>query len=141
MASLPNLTNAPFEAAVKITNAMGTTVQAVYLAPVLNTANQTAGGAKITRLTAITDDTATAAMHVQISKLVGGVSYPVGDPIAVPVATAKGALNSNAVDLLTALYGVGGAMNMGAGVTLQAQLSVAVASGKTVTILAEGATF
>jgi hypothetical protein len=141
MASLPNLTNAPLEGPLKITNAMGTTVQTVYLAPVLSTANQTAGGAKITRLTAITDDTTTADMHVQISKLIGGVSYPVGNPVKIDPATPKGTLNSNAVDLLTALYGVGGAMNMGAGVTLQAQLSAAVASGKTVTILAEGATF
>jgi hypothetical protein len=148
MAANPNLTNIPVESAVQITNAMGTTAQTVYTGPAVGSTQGSgaalvtfAGGAKITRLTTITNDTSTANVYVQISKVLGGVSIPIGDPILIPVATAKGALNSNMVDLLTAIYGAGAAMNLGPGVALQAALSVAVASGKTITILAEGAAF
>lgn len=139
MAQTANLTATPIEAAAVITNALGTAVQTVYTAPAASSTGT--GGAKITRLTAITNDTTTASVYVQISKLIGGVSTPVGDPVAVPVATAKGTFNSNAVDLLTELYGAAAAMNLGPGTVLQAALSVAPAAGKTITVLAEGATF
>jgi len=141
MSSTPNLTNLPFEAGVIITNALGVAVQTVYTGP--SVGGNYAGGAKITKMTAVSNDTS-QVIYVQIYKIVGGIQIAVGDPVAVPMATAKGSFNSATADLLAALYASGvsaGAMNIGAGTVLQAQLSVAPASGKTVTVSVEGAAF
>lgn len=147
MSASPNFTNTPVDAVLNMTAAMGTAVQALYVSPTVGQTQPSgtgtitfAGGAKITRLYAINRDTATASVYLQVSKLVGGISSPIGDPIAIPVATAKGAINSNAVDLLTALYGPGGAMNLAPGTTLQVALSVAIGAAG-LSVVAEGAAF
>jgi hypothetical protein len=140
----PNLPNGGVvDAGVIITDSIGTTATTIFTVPSANSSGSpaTLGGSKFGKFVAVSTDT-TQSFYVQISKVIGGVAYPEDDPVYIPAATAKGTFNTATVDLLTVLYGEGVSMNLAPGTALQAQLSAAPASGKTVAfLLTNGANF
>lgn len=134
MASTPNLTHAPIDAATQLTNASSVSVPAtLYTAP---TTGESTGGAKVGFFRATSTDT-TQAINLLIYKTISGIDYLLGY-VAVPMAAS--AATPATVDILAALWG-GLACNVGPGVVLKVMPAVAPASGKIVNVTVEGATF
>lgn len=134
MASTPNVTNAPIDAAVQLTSAVSTTVPtAVYTAPAATSTST--GGAKIGVFRAISNDTA-KSFNLSIYKTIASVDHLLG---VVTVGVAASAVSPSIVDILSLIRGT--AMNLGAGTALKVMPDAVPTSGKVIEIEIEGATF
>jgi hypothetical protein len=94
------------------------------------------GGYKVARLVALSNDPS-LSNYIQLSKSVGGVSFPIFTPIAINLASTFGSFAYSFVDLLAA-FNNSVPYNVAPGTILQVQLSVAPTSGKFIWVLADG---
>jgi len=128
MAQKPAFPAVPVEFGVKLQNADGTSVKDFIASP--------AGGAMIGVIRAASDDT--AAVTLQFKRAISGEDYVLGE-VQIPAGAGTNG-TAGWVDVLASIN-LGEAMNLPAGSKLRVAAKTAVASGKTIDLVAEGGQF
>jgi len=128
MAQKPAFPSVPVEFGVKLLNANGTAVTDFVLSP--------AGGCRIGVIRAASDDI--VAVTLQFLRTIGGTDYVLGE-VQIPAGAGTNG-TTGWVDVLASIN-LGLPMNLPAGSNIRVAAKTAVASGKTIDLVAEGGQF